>query len=207
MNSRSILIAAGFSLACTILLGSALLQLAVGSGPPPSLAPDGPPLSDTTPGDSDRSEPAVQGIEPKPGQEVARRLEELLTKAEVVIAARQRASATSLPPDPGSGFEGVGSGGGMDAEVAALAVRQATPLPDEAILLFAEMVRIIDETSGYRFIIEIADSDLGLARRRSEVFQNALLLALRDPSKLRIEEVAASMPGVRVRAVEASREP
>lgn len=182
MNSRSILVAAGFCLACTILLGSALLQLAVGGNrapthEKPTAASERAeqPSSDTTASDAGDVEP---------GRIAARRLETLLQRTESLIDARS------------------GSAGSYEQSQSA-----AAPLSDEAISFFGEMVRIIDESKGYSFLIVVGDPNLEIASRRAEVLRSSLQLALRHPSRLQIEERSTSRPQVTVRAIETDTTP
>lgn len=178
MNSRSILIAGGFCLACTILLGSALLQFAVGSVREPE--PD-PPAATTR---VERTEPEEAGPEAEiaAGQAAARRLETLLRRVETIVASR------ASDPDAPERF-------------------RPEPLSEEAVSLFAEMVQIIDESAGYRFIVVIADSDLQAANYRAERIRSSLLLALRHPSRLQIVEQPSSRPTITVRVEETMRTP
>lgn len=182
MNSRSILVAAGFSLACTILLGSALLQFAVGgSRAPAQEEPNATSVRAEQPS-PDTSEAHAGDIDP--GQTAARRLETLLQRTEALIDARS------------------GSAGSYEESPSA-----AAPLSDEAISFFGEMVRIIDETKGYSFLVVLGDPNLETASRRAEVLRNSLQLALRHPSRLQIEERSTSRPQVTVSPIETGNTP
>lgn len=182
MNSRSILVAAGFCLACTILLGSALLQFAVGGSRAPADEMATAPSERAQQPRADTSEAGTGDIEP--GQAAARRLETLLQRTETLIDARS-GSAESYEQSPSG----------------------AAPLSDEAISFFGEMVRIIDETKGYSFLVVVGDPNLETASRRAEVLRSSLQLALRHPSRLQIEDRSTSRPQVTVRAIETGTTP
>lgn len=185
MNSRSTLVAAGFCLACTILFGSALMQFAVGSTKNPvhegqfaAIAREAPAGTESSGAGEETSEKIADR-----GQIAARKLELLLRRADTVIDER--------------------SGIGSSDDAAA----SSAPLPEEAISLFAEMVRLIDETSGYSFLVMLGDPNLENATRRAEVLRSSLLLALRHPSRLQIEERPTSRAQVTVRAIKTSSMP
>ena len=80
--------------------------------------------------------------------------------------------------------------------------RPAPPLSDEAITLFAEIVKVIDESSGIDFVIEVGDPDLFVAEERAEVLRSSLLLSLRHPARLRIEAKTSANPQLRIRATD-----
>lgn len=202
MSSRSILIAAGFSLGCTILLGSALLQLAVGNVRASDMdsaeaAASAPPAAAV---EDERSKP-----DDNPGVAAARHLEELLEEAEALIHGRYpsagETNGRTLDGDAYAAYPP--SSDGIDAaEPSDPYSTEPVPLPEEAILLFAEMVQIIDEAGSHRFVIQIGDPDLRSARRRAEILRSSLLLALRNPSRLVIEEAPSSRPQVSVRTLD-----
>ena len=138
----------------------------------------------------------------RPGLAAARRLEDLLKEAEALIHSRNPSSSerNSRALDGDAYATYPPSLDGLDA--ADPHAMEPVPLPEDAIFLFAEMVQIIDEAGAHRFIIQIGDPDLRSAKRRAELLRSSLLLALRHPSRLVIEEAPSSRPHVRVRAVD-----
>lgn len=177
MNSRAILLSGVFCLSCLLLLGSMAIQLAVGDDrrpePAQPAAADEPPI--------EQPDAAAEEVEPRsaPSQrpKALIKLETLVRHAEALMNADP---AFHVSPDG----------------------RPAPPLSDEAITLFAEMVNVIDESSGLEFVIEVGDPDAYVAAERAEVFRGSLLLSLRNPTRLRIEEATTASPQLKVRATE-----
>lgn len=57
---------------------------------------------------------------------------------------------------------------------------------DASIALYAEMITILNREAEHRFVIEVVEPDQALATERAESLRNALLLNVRNPSRLEI---------------------
>ena len=180
MNSRTILISGSFCLACIILLGSMAISLAVGDN-----LPEDPPVQENR---KPASETIEERDEPTPQPRSRQRPKELIK-----LQTLTRHAEALMATDPAFRVSPNGQPG--------------VPLSDEAVTLFAEMVKIIDESAGLRFVIEVGDPDEFAATERAELLRSSLLLSLKHPSRLRIEEKSTASPQLTVRTTDTTVSP